>query len=129
MNNDVLVAPDFANLLINFAIELNLKLVSPARIDGSCNYDFSSFAQKSQKLTSTGKFVFEVELTANKIEIAKAVEKMYGVTVTDVNTVRQIGKKKSRMTRSRASSGMTSTFKKAVVTLKDGDLIDFYENL
>jgi large subunit ribosomal protein L23 len=54
---------------------------------------------------------------------------MYGVTVTDVNTVRQIGKKKSRMTRSRASSGMTSTFKKAVVTLKDGDLIDFYENL
>lgn len=85
--------------------------------------------EKSQKLTTTGKFVFEVELTANKIEIAKAVEKMYGVTVTDVNTVRQIGKKKSRMTRSRASSGKTSTFKKAVVTLKDGDLIDFYENL
>ncbi|MDZ7935004.1 MAG: 50S ribosomal protein L23 [Emticicia sp.] len=85
--------------------------------------------EKSQKLTTAGKFVFEVELTANKIEIAKAVEKMYGVTVTDVNTVRQIGKKKSRMTRSRASSGKTSTFKKAVVTLKSGDLIDFYENL
>lgn len=85
--------------------------------------------EKSQKLTTTGKFVFEVDMNANKIEIAKAVERMYGVTVTDVNTIRQIGKKKSRMTRSRASSGLTSTFKKAVVTLKDGDLIDFYENL
>lgn len=85
--------------------------------------------EKSQELTKKGKFVFEVDMNANKIEIGKAVERMYGVTVTDVNTFRQIGRKKSRNTRSRASSGMTSTFKKAVVTLKDGDLIDFYENL
>ncbi len=85
--------------------------------------------EKSQKLTTKGKFSFEVDMNANKIEIGKAVERMYGVTVTDVNTVRQIGKKKSRMTRGRASSGLTSTFKKAIVTLQEGDMIDFYENL
>ena len=85
--------------------------------------------EKTQKSTAKGKFVFEVAKDANKIEIAKAVEKMYGVSVTDVNTIRQIGKKKSRMTRSRASSGVTSTFKKAIVTLKEGEIIDFYENL
>ncbi|WP_337043575.1 50S ribosomal protein L23 [Emticicia sp. 17c] len=85
--------------------------------------------EKTQKSTAKGKFVFEVAMDANKIEIAKAVEKMYGVSVTDVNTIRQIGKKKSRMTRSRASSGVTSTFKKAIVTLKEGEMIDFYENL
>jgi large subunit ribosomal protein L23 len=54
---------------------------------------------------------------------------MYGVTVEKVNTITQIGKKKSRMTKSRLSSGKTSTFKKAMVTLKDGDLIDFYAEL
>ncbi|MFN3851769.1 MAG: 50S ribosomal protein L23 [Spirosomataceae bacterium] len=85
--------------------------------------------EKSQKSTAKGKYAFEVDMNANKIEIAKAVEKMYGVTVTDVNTIRQIGKKKSRMTRSRASVGKTSTFKKAIVTLQEGELIDFYDNL
>lgn len=85
--------------------------------------------EKTQIQVAKGKFAFEVDLNANKIEIAKAVEKMYGVTVTDVNTVRQIGKKKSRMTRSRVSSGRTSTFKKAIVTLQEGDMIDFYDNL
>jgi len=85
--------------------------------------------EKTQKGTAKGKFVFEVAKDANKIQIAKAVEKMYGVTVSDVNTIRQIGKKKSRMTRNRSSSGITSTFKKAVITLKEGDMIDFYENL
>lgn len=85
--------------------------------------------EKSQTQVAKGKFAFEVDLNANKIEIAKAVEKMYGVTVTDVNTVRQIGKKKSRMTRSRVSSGRTATFKKAIVTLQEGDMIDFYDNL
>lgn len=85
--------------------------------------------EKSQKGTAKGKYAFEVDMNANKIEIAKAIEKMYGVTVTDVNTIRQIGKKKSRMTRSRASVGKTSTFKKAIVTLQEGELIDFYDNL
>lgn len=85
--------------------------------------------EKSQKATVKGKYTFEVEINANKIEIAKAVERMYGVTVTDVNTMRQIGKKKSRMTRTRASVGKTSTFKKAIVTLQEGDLIDLYDNL
>lgn len=85
--------------------------------------------EKTQLLTSKGKYTFEVTRGANKIEIAAAVEKMYGVTVEKVNTITQIGKKKSRMTKSRLSSGKTSTFKKAMVTLKEGDLIDFYAEL
>jgi large subunit ribosomal protein L23 len=54
---------------------------------------------------------------------------MYGVTVTDVSTLRQIGKNKSRMTRSKVTTGRTSTFKKAIVTVKEGDAIDFYADL
>jgi large subunit ribosomal protein L23 len=85
--------------------------------------------EKSQALNSKGKYTFKVSLDANKIEIASAIEKMYGVTVDKVNTITQIGKKKSRMTKSRLSSGKTSTFKKAIVTLKEGELIDFYAEL
>jgi large subunit ribosomal protein L23 len=85
--------------------------------------------EKSQGLNAKGKYVFEVDLSANKIQVASAVEKMYGVTVESVSTIRQIGKKKSRMTRSKVTSGRTSTFKKAIVTIKEGDLIDFYADL
>ena len=80
-------------------------------------------------LNASGKYAFEVALGSNKIQIAKAVEDMYGVTVTDVSTLRQFGKKKSRMTRSKITSGRTATFKKAIVTVKEGDLIDFYADL
>ncbi len=85
--------------------------------------------EKSQVLNASGKYAFEVALGSNKIQIAKAVEDMYGVTVTDVSTLRQFGKKKSRMTRSKITSGRTATFKKAIVTVKEGDLIDFYADL
>ncbi|UBM59765.1 50S ribosomal protein L23 [Marinilongibacter aquaticus] len=85
--------------------------------------------EKTQRLNAEGKYTFEVGMDSNKIQIAKAVEDMYGVTVTGVSTIRQIGKKKSRMTRSKVTSGKTSTFKKAVVTVKEGDLIDFYADL
>jgi large subunit ribosomal protein L23 len=85
--------------------------------------------EKTQALGSKGKYTFVVDNDANKLQIAQAVERMYGVTVEKVNTITQIGKKKSRMTKSKLSSGRTSTFKKAIVTLKEGELIDFYAEL
>lgn len=85
--------------------------------------------EKSQTLSAKGKYVFEVELKSNKIEIANEVEKMYGVTVESVTTLRQFGKKKSRMTRTKVTTGRTATFKKAIVTLQEGDIIDFYSEL
>ncbi|MFN4086642.1 MAG: 50S ribosomal protein L23 [Spirosomataceae bacterium] len=85
--------------------------------------------EKTQGFNAQGKYAFEVDLNANKIEIAKAIEKMYGVSVTEVNTIRQIGKKKSRMTKTRMTTGRTATTKKAVVTLKEGEIIDFYSEL
>lgn len=85
--------------------------------------------EKVQKLSQKGQYAFEVDLKANKIEIARAVEQMYAVTVTDVNTMRQIGKAKSRMSRGKISNGKTSTYKKAIVSLKEGEIIDFYADL
>lgn len=85
--------------------------------------------EKSQALNEKNKFTFEVDRNANKISIAQAIEKMYGVTVENVNTITQFGKKKSRMTRNKVSSGRTATFKKAIVTLKEGDTIDFYSEV
>ncbi len=72
---------------------------------------------------------FIVEKTANKIEIKKAVEKMYGVKVLRVNTINQPGKRKSRYTKAGLIEGRTSAVKKALVTLAKGDTIDFYSNI
>ena len=85
--------------------------------------------EKTQGLNEKNKYTFEVGRDANKISIAAAVEKMYGVTVEKVNTITQIGKKKSRMTRTKVTSGRTATYKKAIVTLKEGEVIDFYAEL
>lgn len=75
------------------------------------------------------KFAFKVDKNANKIEIKKAIEKMYNVTVLDVNTMIVAPKKRSRFTKSGVVEGKTSAYKKAVVTLEDGDNIDFYSNI
>ena len=75
------------------------------------------------------KFGFVVRPYANKIEIKKEVEALYNVTVTDVNTCRYAGKNKSRYTKSGLIKGRTNAFKKAIVTLKEGDVIDFYSNI
>ena len=85
--------------------------------------------EKTQGLNTKNKYTFEVGRDANKISITAAIEKMYGVTVEKVNTITQIGKKKSRMTKTKISSGRTSTYKKAIVTLKEGEIIDFYAEL
>lgn len=75
---------------------------------------------------SLGKYAFEVAKDANKIEIKKAIEKMYGVTVKSVNTMRCIGKTKSRISSGKFISGKTSTYKKAIVTVAEGEIIDIY---
>jgi len=75
------------------------------------------------------RFAFVVDKNANKIEIKKAVEEMYDVIVSSVRTMLCIGKKRVRGTKSGMITGRTSTYKKAIVTLKEGDNIDFYSNI
>jgi large subunit ribosomal protein L23 len=75
------------------------------------------------------RFAFVVDKNSNKIEIKKSVEKMYDVNVTSVKTMICIGKKRSRGTKSGVIIGKTSTYKKAIVTLVEGDTIDFYSNI
>ncbi|GAB3827227.1 50S ribosomal protein L23 [Pontibacter rugosus] len=85
--------------------------------------------EKYAALNEVGKYAFEVEKAANKVEIKKAVEKMYGVTVAKVATIRALGKKKTKYTKSGAVTGRTSLIKKAIVTLKEGEVIDFYSGI
>ncbi|NDV45713.1 50S ribosomal protein L23 [Paludibacter sp. 221] len=80
----------------------------------------------SEKLNRYG---FRVQKDANKIQIKQAVEAMYNVTVTDVNTLVVAPKTKSRYTKSGIINGKTSAYKKAIVTVKEGEQIDFYSNI
>jgi large subunit ribosomal protein L23 len=86
--------------------------------------------EKSTKLgDKLNQFVFRVDVKANKIQIKKAIESLYGVSIVSVNTMIYPGKHKSRYTKNGMVQGKTSRFKKAVITLKDGDTIDFYSNV
>lgn len=72
------------------------------------------------------RYVFEVQITANKTEIKKAVETIFGVKVEKVNTLRTLGKIK----RQGKSSGRTPEIKKAYVTLKEGSkTIEFFDGM
>ncbi|GAA4407331.1 50S ribosomal protein L23 [Nibrella viscosa] len=82
--------------------------------------------EKMTDLNKKGQYAFEVDLKANKVEIRKAVEKMYGVRVEGVRTLRQLGKKKSKNVNGRIVTGTTSTTKKAIVTVAEGEVIDIY---
>jgi large subunit ribosomal protein L23 len=73
-----------------------------------------------------GRYAFRVEKTANKLEIKKSIEATYNVQVEMVNTVVNVGKKKVRQTKQGMAIGMKPSFKKAYVTLKKGETIDFY---
>jgi len=75
------------------------------------------------------KYGFIVSKKANKVQIKKAVETLYGVTVESVNTMYYAGKRKSRFTKAGVISGRQNAFKKAVITLREGDVIDFYSNI
>ena len=79
--------------------------------------------------TSLNRYGFVVTKDADKNQIKKAIESLYGVNVTAVNTMVYGGKNKSRYTKSGVISGRTTAFKKAVVTLAQGEAIDFYSNI
>ncbi len=87
----------------------------------------------TEKMTDQGevlnRFGFIVTRSANKIQIKKAVEEMYSVNVVAVNTMIYAGKSKSRFTRTGIIKGSSKSFKKAIVTLAEGDTIDFYSNI
>ena len=87
----------------------------------------------TEKMTNQGdkfnRYGFVVARNANKLQIKKAVEELYSVTVESVNTMRYGGKIKSRNTRSGLLTGRTNATKKAVVTLAEGNKIDFYSNI
>tara|TARA_B100001769_G_C21900209_1_gene486129 strand:+ start:315 stop:602 length:288 start_codon:yes stop_codon:yes gene_type:complete len=75
-----------------------------------------------------GRYGFIVENSANKIQIKKDVESTYGVTVESVNTMRYAGKTK-RNRKTWAMDGRTTSYKKAIITLKEGEVIDIYGNI
>lgn len=85
--------------------------------------------EKMTQLESKHQYAFEVEKNANKIEIQKAIEKQYNVTVLNLRTVNYKGKQKSQLTRRGRFTGKTSSWKKAVITIKEGEKIEFFENI
>lgn len=78
--------------------------------------------ERSYDMIEMNKYTFEVAKSANKIEIAKAVEELFDVKVVKVNTLHVKPKKK----RVRVVQGLTRTWKKAVVTLAEGDTIEVF---
>lgn len=85
--------------------------------------------EKITALQDRRQYAFEVEDAANKVAIARAIEKKFNVTVLTVRTVRIKGKSKTQMTRRGRFTGRTREWKKAMVTLKEGDKIDYLENV
>jgi large subunit ribosomal protein L23 len=75
------------------------------------------------------RFTFKVDRKANKLEIKKAVEEFYGVQVVDVNTVVVPAKNKTRFTKAGFIKGRKSAYKKAMVTVAEGETIDLYANI
>ena len=90
-----------------------------------------TFKVKGEERTKKAetKIGFIVKPEANKIEIKKEVEALYNVTVIAVNTARYSGKRSARYTRAGLVKGQKNAFKKVIVTLKEGDEIDFYSNI
>jgi large subunit ribosomal protein L23 len=85
--------------------------------------------EKVSALNEKGTYGFIVDAGANKVEIKNAVEKMYGVNVTRVNTLNVMGKFKTRHTKAGVLSGRKPNYKKAIVKLAAGEVIDFYSNV
>ena len=86
--------------------------------------------EKANAITEKGnRYTFKVTPEANKYQIKDAIEKLYDVKVVDVSTMNYGGKSKQRYTKSGVIKGRTIAFKKAIVTLAEGQTIDFYSNL
>lgn len=86
--------------------------------------------EKMTTLAETlNRYGFVVDRSANKVQIRQAVEKMYGVKVAAVNTQQYVGKVKTRNTTRGIAVGRVNRSKRAFVTLKSGEAIDFYANI
>ena len=87
--------------------------------------------EKMTKITDKqpNRYGFVVRPEADKFQIKKEIEGLYNVTVVDVNTMRYAGKRSRRYTKAGLIKGQKNSFKKAVVTLKEGETIDFYSNI
>ncbi|HEY0611617.1 MAG TPA: 50S ribosomal protein L23 [Chitinophaga sp.] len=86
--------------------------------------------EKVNKATDKfNRYYFIVDKKANKLEIKKAVEDFYGVSVAEVNTAVMPGKSKFRFTKAGFIAGRKPSYKKAIVTLADGESIDLYANI
>jgi large subunit ribosomal protein L23 len=87
----------------------------------------------TEKMTTAtedlNRFGFIVDCNANKVQIKKAIEKLYGVTVTGVRTMNYAGKSKTRYTKTAVVSGRTPSYKKAIIQVAEGDTIDLYANI
>ena len=87
--------------------------------------------EKMSKITEKmpNRYGFIVSPDANKYEIKSEVEHLYGVNVVSVNTMKYSGKRSSRYTRAGLIRGQKPAYKKAIVTIKDDQVIDFYSNI
>jgi large subunit ribosomal protein L23 len=87
----------------------------------------------TEKITKDGevfnRFGFVVDKKANKVQIKKAVEAAYGISVVSVNTMNYRADRTTKYTKSGLISGKTNSYKKAVVQVKEGETIDFYNNI
>ena len=87
----------------------------------------------TEKMTAQGekfnRYGFVVDPKANKVQIKSAIEKLYGVTVDSVNTQNYVGKVKTRNTTRGVAIGRTNKHKRAIITLKAGETIDFYASI
>ncbi|MEN9336667.1 MAG: ribosomal protein [Bacteroidota bacterium] len=87
----------------------------------------------TEKVTKDGelfnRFGFVVDKRANKVEIKKAVEAAYGVTVVEVNTMNVRPDRSTKYTKSGLIQGKTASYKKAIVQVQEGETIDFYSNI
>ncbi|MEY4936064.1 MAG: hypothetical protein RIS64_2423 [Bacteroidota bacterium] len=84
--------------------------------------------EKSETMAKLGQYVFKVAKEANKIEIQKAVEDMFNVAVTSVNTAVMPGKAKTRQSKRNVMRGQKPSFKKAYITLAAGEKLEFFGN-
>ena len=86
--------------------------------------------EKANTISEKGnRYTFKVSPEANKYQIKDAIEKLYDVKVVGVSTMNYSGKNKQRYTKSGIVKGHTVGIKKAIVTLAEGQTIDFYSNL
>lgn len=83
--------------------------------------------EKMSMLANRRQYAFKVDIHANKIEIRQAIEKKFNVDVESIRTIRMKGKKKTQLTRRGRFEGRRAHWKKAIITLKEGQEIDFFQ--